>query len=707
MKKSWDIPAGDMVVRFRQDGEAVGMELLPASMGESVAERREFLTDPAVTRLPAKWGPFRAWNVDPLVHVKLMGEECPGGFAQGQTLRGCGRLSFVEQKVMHNGAAGNIKTLLRHPSGLELEHELTWTGAQEFIAAYTTATHRGRSPVTLELLTSFSLGGITPFDAADAPGRLWVHRFRGGWSSEGRMESTPVEAMHLDRSWSGHAVFCERFGQVGTFPTHGFFPRVLAEDRESSVFWGAQLAWAGSWQLELYRRDDCLCLSGGLADRELGHWTKTLQPGETITSPTAYLSVVRGNTQDICERLNGCYDEGIRRQPPVENDLPIQFNDWCLAWGTPTQELVEATVKRLSGTPVKYFIIDAGWYAGKDGNWERAQGDWIANPSQFPNGLKPAADAIRAAGMVPGLWFECEVVGSDSTAFAMTDHLLKRDGHVITLPGRRFWDMRDPWVIQYLRDRVIGLLKSCGFGYLKIDYNETVGIGCDGAESPGEGLRQQVLGIYRWLDLLRKEMPDLVIENCSSGGHRHEPSIVGRSAMVNSSDAHETVDIPILCANLHALLPPRQVQIWSVLRPEDTRRRQVYSLASTFLGRMALSGDIHKLSSEQWQVVREAMDFYRRVVEIIRDGQSQRLGPPVLNYHHPHGWQALLRRNGSKLLAVVHHFSDENVEITLPEGNWRIADNFQSGDRSATIVTNRLHCPADGEFSAQVILLET
>lgn len=706
MIKSWDITLGDMVVRFRQDADTVGMELLPVSMLDSVVARRELLTDPAVAQLPAKWGPFRAWNVDPLVHVKIIGDEGPGGFAQGRTMRGAGRLSFVNQEVRTAGSEKRVRTLLKHPAGLEVLHEIAWNPGQPFLAVHTTACNRGDSPVHLEMLGSFSLGGITPFDPADAPERLWLHRFRSGWCSEGRLESLPAEALNLDRSWTGHAAFCERFGQVGAMPTRGFFPRVIAEDRISGVFWGAQLAWAGSWQLEIYRRDDCLCLSGGLADREFGHWMKTLQPGESFVSPSAFLSVARGDLQNICDRLNDGYSAGCKAQPPIEHDLPILYNDWCLAWGTPTQELVEATVRRLAGTPVKYYIIDAGWYAGKDGNWERGQGDWIANDSQFPNGLKPVADAIREAGMIPGLWFECEVAGSDSAAFSLTDHLLKRDGHVIGVPGRRFWDMRDPWVMDYLRRRIIGLLKSCGFGYLKIDYNETIGIGCDGAESLGEGLRQHILGVHHWLDLLRSEMPQLVIESCSSGGHRHEPSIVERCAMTSFSDAHETVDIPIICANLQALLLPRQIQTWCVLRPEDSRRRLVYSLSATFLGRMALSGDIHSLSPWQWEAACVAMNLYRKVVDVIRDGRTQRLGPPVLNYHHPKGWQAVLRRHKNRMLVVAHHFANVPIEISLPCGDWHIVEDFHSGDHPATVAGGRLLCPADGEFSGRTILLE-
>ncbi|MEG2584654.1 MAG: alpha-galactosidase, partial [Oscillospiraceae bacterium] len=119
---------------------------------------------------------------------------------------------------------------------------------------------------------------------------------------------------------------------------------------------------------------------------------------------------------------------------------------------------------------------------------------------------------------------EMEIVGRNAKAFHMTEHLLKKDGVVITTGDRRFWDMTDPWVIEYLSNKVIKLLKECGFGYLKVDYNDNIGIGCDGAESLGEGLRTRVLGSQAFFRKIKAEIPDLVIENCSSGGHRLEPS---------------------------------------------------------------------------------------------------------------------------------------------------------------------------------------
>ena len=58
-------------------------------------------------------------------------------------------------------------------------------------------------------------------------------------------------------------------------------------------------------------------------------------------------------------------------------------------------------------------------------------GEWEVNDDKFPNGLKEAADYIRECGMIPGLWFELEVVGPFSKYYNCTEHLLKRNGSVI------------------------------------------------------------------------------------------------------------------------------------------------------------------------------------------------------------------------------------------------------------------------------------
>ena len=45
-------------------------------------------------------------------------------------------------------------------------------------------------------------------------------------------------------------------------------------------------------------------------------------------------------------------------------------------------------------------------------------------------------------------------------AYHLTEHLLHKDNVVLTTYFRRFWDMQDPWVDEYLTDKVIGTLKK-------------------------------------------------------------------------------------------------------------------------------------------------------------------------------------------------------------------------------------------------------
>jgi alpha-galactosidase len=249
--------------------------------------------------------------------------------------------------------------------------------------------------------------------------------------------------------------------------------------------------------------------------------------------------------------------------------------------------------------------------------------------------------------------------------------MLKRMGKPLTAGARRFWDLRQPWVREHLSEKMVRLLKECGFGYLKIDYNETIGVGCDGAESLGEGLRSHAEAMQEFVRLIRLEIPDLVIENCSSGGQRAEPSMTALTSVTSFSDVHEVAQIPIIAANMQRAILPRQSLIWCAVRPNDSEKRLHYSLSATLLGRMCLAGDITKLPEAGQRLVDEAIAFYRQAVPVIKHGFSRRYGPPVANYGHPDGWQAVVRANDDFVLAVIHTFDGEppqRIELPIPTG---------------------------------------
>jgi alpha-galactosidase len=706
---------GDTIIRFDAPAEGKGapqLSLHPKSLAP--VKHREFLPpDVEIVGLPAMWQPMRAWALDSLVQLKCMEDIYGGSFSQGRTMRAghsTAALEFIGQKVQKKNGGTSVITTLKHPSGLHCEHQLSWQGNVPVFSSRVSVRNAGKKPVTLEMLSSFSLGGMTPYAHDDAPNRLLVHRYRSTWSAEGRLDTQGIEDLQLERSWIGHGIACERFGQVGSMPVRGFFPFVALEDREAGVLWGAQLATPGSWQMEVFRKDDFVALSGGQADREFGHWFKTLKAGETYETPVATIGCIKGNIDQLAQRLSSAQEGSLANLPKIENELPIVVNEWCTSWGNPTQENLLALAKRLQGTPAKYLVIDDGW-AERPGGGIQQNGDWIINRQAFPDGLAATCQAIRAHGLIPGIWFEFEVCNPGSKAFSLTDHHLHRDGRVLQVGSRHYWDFRDPFTFDYLTKKLIHLLRDNGLGYLKVDYNETIGFGVDGAESPGEGLRQHLEGMQKFFRKMREEIPDLVIENCSSGGHRLEPSMMGLCAMGSFSDAHETREIPIIAANLQRLILPRQSQVWAVLRKNDTAQRLAYSLAATFLGRMCLSGEVHDLSPAQWKLSVSAMELYRRVYPIIRDGHSTFHGETGKSWRHPQGWQAVLRtsKNGKRALLVAHTFGKafpKSVQIPLAESGWKIDEAWpEKQGLSATLKGKSLQLDLTGEFRACVVSL--
>lgn len=709
---------GDIIVRYQRDEDSgiVGLDLFPAGLEDELATRRLSLRGTLpIDKQPGDWSPA-AFSVDPLVHCKIAGDGNTSYFGQGRTMRQAPstfRFKYRDQRHDRTAGVTQIVTTLDDGAGLSIEHRLVRREGDDAIQISSRFLNETDRPVSLEMITSFDIGGITQFAHDDAPGRLRVHRFRSVWSAEGRLDTQTVEALHLEPSWSAHGVASERFGQVGTMPVRGWFPFVAAEDTVAGVCWGAQLAWAGSWQMEAFRKDDQLCLSGGLADREFGHWLKTVAPGETFSTPTATVSTVKGDLDELCDRLTRSQRHAVDRQPAIERDLPIVFNEWCTTWGKPSHARMISLAKRLQGSHVKYIVMDDGWYRPATSSGPCSIGDWIPDGDIFPQGLAAMAAEIRRMGYVPGIWCEMETVGAGAEAFQRVDLQLKRDGAPITVGERRFWDLNNARTVDYLTERVIDLLDRCGFGYLKVDYNETIGFGCDGAESPGEGLRRQAEASQRFFDKIRSRLPDLVIENCASGGHRLEPSMLARTAMSSFSDSHEGVEIPVIAANLHSLMLPRQSQIWAVLHHDDDDRRLVYSLAATFLGRMCLSGDVDRLDERQMEIVRAATGLYLKAAPIIRDGRSRRTGESCESWRHPRGWQAVTRVSDdlAGALVVVHAFEDAppSIEVPLPgRGSWRIDAELRTGG-PATLDPEAaaLAIPVDGDFSGRAIVLSS
>ncbi len=691
---------GDMQALYMQEKDAGNMELflLPKGVDFKEAEKEK--------KYP-----------DSLVQIKIAGDMYPGGYAGGRTLRQGGtvqELRFKNQSVDTSDRKTVICTELADTRGHMIKHYLSWHENQKSLFSWCVFENHGTKAADLEMLSSFSLGGISPFVGSEEWGKIKVHRIRSVWSMEGRLETRLLEDYQLETSWAGHAVRCERFGQTGSMPVNGFFPYLAVEDTKSDIFWGVQLMHNASWQMELYRSSDDLEISGGLADFDFGHWKKTVEPGASFVTPTAILSVCKGDgagVDTISQRLTAALQDDVNAGPESEQELPIIFNEYCTTWGCPSHENICNIVDAIRNRGFSYFVIDCGWYKQEGIPWDVAMGDYHVSKELFPKGLLKTTDYIRKAGMKPGIWFEIDNVGEKAECYNDTEHLLKRDGAVLTTSMRRFWDMRQEWVQEYLSTKVIDTLKIYGFSYMKMDYNDTIGLGCDGAESLGEGLRQNMESSLKFIQKVKAQVPGIILENCSSGGHKLEPLMMSECSMASFSDAHECEEIPIIAANLHRVILPRQSQIWAVIRKDDSLKRIAYSVANTFLGRMCISGDVTELSDEQWDLIDRGIAFYKKAAAVIKDGFSIRFGPQIISYRHPTGWQCLFRvGENNEAMAVIHTFYGEHdmpIVVNLPESSdYQIREIYSDTKADIIMSDGKLICKITEDMRAVAVLLK-
>ncbi len=606
--------------------------------------------------------------------IRRFGDEYGGGFTNGFSLAG----SETVQK-MTVAEQGRDKTVF------SIDGKECLTAYHEKLGEVTVCRSGFKnmtdSPVTLELLSSFAIRGLK----ADR-----IHRATSFWSAEGKLLSQNMTELNLEPSWAKHGVRIEKFGQIGSMPVRKWFPFLVLEDSENGCFVGVQLYCGSSWQIEILEKDGTVTVQGGLADRDFGQWTKTVGSGDCFETPKAVIAEGE-SLLDVCNKL-------VRAQSPriagCDRDLPVVFNEYCTTWGNPTVDNIRRTAERLDGSGVRYLVIDSGWYKNPgEGDWFSKTGDWLPSKTLFPNGIKEVADIIKSHGMIPGLWFEFECLGKDAENYNNTELLVTRDGVPATVGGRRFFDMRSKKVKAFLDERVIGLLKGAGFGYIKIDYNENIGAGADGAESLGEGLRQCVEASREYFRHMTEEMPDLVIENCSSGGHRLEPSFMELASQASFSDAHECASIPLIAANLHRLIRPQQSQIWAVLRKGADLHRINYLLTASFLGRLCLSGEIFDLTDEQWQAALDGIKFYGRIKHIIKNGKTTLIDTDVTDYSAPRGFQAVLRECDNEALLVVHTFEGgANPPVDALLGGYTVIEEFGSA--------------LDGDFRGRAYLLK-
>jgi alpha-galactosidase len=200
--------------------------------------------------------------------------------------------------------------------------------------------------------------------------------------------------------------------------------------------------------------------------------------------------------------------------------------------------------------PVDTWWIDAGWYlstiseTGKP-NWALGVGNWDADPVRYPDGMKPVADEAHKNGLKFLLWFEPERVMVDTWLYKThPDWLLSPSD----LPPEQQYQSRDGFylldlgnkdALAWLKNKMSEMISNIGIDIYRNDFNMYPLHYWRNGESPDrQGINEirYITGLYDYFDTLLRNHPDLLIDNCASGGRRLDFEMLRRTIPLWRSD---------------------------------------------------------------------------------------------------------------------------------------------------------------------------
>jgi alpha-galactosidase len=424
------------------------------------------------------------------------------------------------------------------------------TYANSAVTELSTDVRGGEKAVLVDRIDSFSLN--VPAAAYE------LMYYTGDWGSEFEMQQVSLREPVILDSRSGRS-------------SKGKHPWFALSAGEEGIL-SSSVVWSGNWVFRFEPLDEKgWRVSGGLNDWE---FCRHLEPGDVLESPAVVL-VLGQNLNAVSQQYTRVGRKHWYPRNKLSSIQPVEWNHW---WPYEDVEINEEVFRRnidcAETMGVEVCTLDAGWFGPSEAgtHWYEYRGDWaLVNSTRFPSGIRALSDQTHQQGMKFGLW--CEIEGLGINAQLAKDHpeyIATRDeqrlGHVC---------FGNPSVKEWAYGTLRRLITDYNCDWIKLDFNLDPGHGCnrtDHGHQAGDGLYAHYRGYYHTLERVRKDFPEVVLENCSSGGLRIDLGILRQTYMTFLSDPDWPVHDLQIFWGASTMLAPDVLLHWSFCEWRGTNK---------------------------------------------------------------------------------------------------------------------------------------
>ena len=458
--------------------------------------------------------------------------------------------------------------------------------------------------------------------------------------------------------------------QVKDFKSYGsssFMVRPEGEnDKYTGKVWFGSLCYSGNWRMDFEKSfAGNVQIAGGINfwDQEIN-----LKPGQSFTTPRILFGYTEQGAEGVTTSLTSYTKDKLL--PAVHRDRlrPVLYNSWYATTFNVNEEHQLALAKVAKELGVEMFVIDDGWFKGRV-NDRAGLGDWTVDRNKFPDGLIPMIEKINAMGLDFGIWIEPEMVNPNSDLYRA------HPDWVFHFPNRQRHEGRNQLILnlaredvyQYLYKYFHDLLKENNIKFIKWDMNKVM-TDAGWMSAPVDEQRavriKYVENLYRLVETLRKEFPEVWFENCSSGGGRIDLAMMSRFDFNWTSDNTDPVDRIFIHDSYLTLFPANTMISW--VTQEDWHRMNPsleFKFDVSMAGVLGVGYDITKWDDRQKKIATDKILQYKIIRETVQKGTVYRIISPY------EGNRSILQytdKNQRKAVVFVYQMA-ENPSNTINE----------------------------------------